>query len=69
MAKNPHAVALGKIGGKAKQRKYGQGQPQAMGRSNRKPDDQVTPGALYRRDYRAGFRKRALANALKDKQS
>lgn len=60
MAKNPHAIALGKLGGRAKSVKYDKGQITELGRGNRKPDDQISEHALYMRDYRMGFRKSKL---------
>ena len=51
--KNPHAVKLGALGGKAKAAKHGKEQIAALGRAKRKPEDQVSKHALYMRQYRA----------------
>ncbi len=51
--KNPHAVKLGRLGGKAKAEKHGTEQIAALGKSSRKPDAEVSQHALYMRQYRA----------------
>ena len=63
---NPMPISeVARLGGLATKKKYGREHYQKMGWSRRKPDDQVSPEALYMRDYRIEFRKRALNAAIK----
>jgi len=51
-------VEAGRMGGKTTAKRYGKEHFVRLGRKNRKPDNQVTAGAIYQRAYRAGYRKR-----------
>lgn len=51
------AKLLGSRGGKKTNTPQHREYMRAIGKSNRKPDNQVTTHALYKRDYRLGYRK------------
>lgn len=52
------AAILGKLGGLAKAARHDREQITAVGRANRRPDEQVSAHALYMREYRRGKRRR-----------
>lgn len=53
MGKDQNAVKLGRRGGQATLAKHGLEHFRALGRASRKPDSEVSPHALYKRQWRA----------------